>query len=604
MSVSQFFLDDKYLKSILPDYVLRNTQIEMAEIIESALNSYTNTFIEAPTGSGKTMAYLIPSFAGDNKIILSTKTKQLMNQLLYKDIPVVQKIIGSKKTVRSLKGRKNYFCPHRYYKFVHSKAAFYIDAVSWFEEMSKYGDIIEAPWGVLDNDVCSLMTADRFQCIGNKCAYYDECPFYMQKKEANIADIVVTNHFLLLSDIAMKSKESFGSIFEYRDNIIFDEAHSVPDIFSQYAGVEFHLSSLMILFYENKDIIKTENVDKVYKAYSKILDKIKEPKILYEPLADDFKKLIELASSIILSTDDEEIKEEFGAYLLLYEEFNCDKEGVRLIEKTIQKNTVYITLKFIPFESGTDFVKGLKDAATSSVFVSATLSSGGDFAYIIKETGMQDMCETYILDNVFDFNAQGKLFAPKVYNSENDKKNKIYLELLTQMEGSALIICNSLERMQFIEKLLRSAEINKKIYTQAGVNIGELDFCSEDMVLIGSATLREGIDISGGGFKAVILDQLPFEYPKDILLQSKAEKLSGENANSFIDFFLPRAVLYFKQAVGRLIRHEDDFGIWVVLDYRIIDKSYGKYFLDVISNVEIVENIEDALYFIKEDIHG
>ena len=604
MSVSQFFLDDKYLKSILPDYVLRNTQIEMAEIIESALNSYTNTFIEAPTGSGKTMAYLIPSFAGDNKIILSTKTKQLMNQLLYKDIPVVQKIIGSKKSVRSLKGRKNYFCPHRYYKFVHSKAAFYIDAVSWFEEMSKYGDIIEAPWGVLDNDVCSLMTADRFQCIGNKCAYYDECPFYMQKKEANIADIMVTNHFLLLSDIAMKSKESFGSIFEYRDNIIFDEAHSVPDIFSQYAGVEFPLSSLMILFYENKDIIKTENVDKVYKAYSKILDKIKEPKILYEPLADDFKKLMELASSIILSTDDEEIKEEFGVYLLLYEEFNCDKEGVRLIEKTIQKNTVYITLKFIPFESGTDFVKGLKDAATSSVFVSATLSSGGDFAYIIKETGMQDMCETYILDNVFDFNAQGKLFAPKVYNSENDKKNKIYLELLTQMEGSALIICNSLERMQFIEKLLRSAEINKKIYTQVGVNIGELDFCSEDMVLIGSATLREGIDISGGGFKAVILDQLPFEYPKDILLQSKAEKLSGENANSFIDFFLPRAVLYFKQAVGRLIRHEDDFGIWVVLDYRIIDKSYGKYFLDVISNVEIVENIEDALYFIKEDIHG
>ena len=571
MSVSQFFLDDKYLKSILPDYVLRNTQIEMAEIIESALNSYTNTFIEAPTGSGKTMAYLIPSFAGDNKIILSTKTKQLMNQLLYKDIPVVQKIIGSKKSVRSLKGRKNYFCPHRYYKFVHSKAAFYIDAVSWFEEMSKYGDIIEAPWGVLDNDVCSLMTADRFQCIGNKCAYYDECPFYMQKKEANIADIVVTNHFLLLSDIAMKSKESFGSIFEYRDNIIFDEAHSVPDIFSQYAGVEFPLSSLMILFYENKDIIKTENVDKVYKAYSKILDKIKEPKILYEPLADDFKKLMELASSIILSTDDEEIKEEIGVYLLLYEEFNCDKEGVRLIEKTIQKNTVYITLKFIPFESGTDFVKGLKDAATSSVFVSATLSSGGDFAYIIKETGMQDMCETYILDNVFDFNAQGKLFAPKVYNSENDKKNKIYLELLTQMEGSALIICNSLERMQFIEKLLRSAEINKKIYTQVGVNIGELDFCSEDMVLIGSATLREGIDISGGGFKAVILDQLPFEYPKDILLQSKAEKLSGENANSFIDFFLPRAVLYFKQAVGRLIRHEDDFGIWVVLDYRIIE---------------------------------
>ena len=217
---------------------------------------------------------------------------------------------------------------------------------------------------------------------------------------------------------------------------------------------------------------------------------------------------------------------------------------------------------------------------------------------------MQNICETYILDNVFDFNIQGKLFAPKVYNNDNETKNKIYIDLLSQINGSVLIICNSIERMQFIEKLLRNANINKKIYTQVGVNIGELDFCDEDMVLIGSATLREGIDISGGGFKAVILDQLPFEFHKDIVLQCKAEKISDGSANSFIDFFLPRAVLYFKQAVGRLIRHEEDSGIWVVLDHRIIDKSYGKYFLDVINNVEIVENIEDALYFIKEDIHG
>ena len=550
------------------------------------------------------MAYLVPSFASDNKIIISTKTKQLMNQLLYKDIPVVQKIVGGSKSVRSLKGRKNYFCPHRYYKHVHSKAAFYIDAVSWFENNITYGSIIEAPWGILDNDVCSLMTADRYQCVGNKCAYYDDCPFYIQKKDANAADIIVTNHFLLLSDVAMKSKESFGSIFDYRDNIIFDEAHSVPDIFSQYAGVEFTVSSLMILVYENKDIIKTENVDKIYRAYLKIIDKIKEPKILFEPLKEDFNKFIELVSNIILSLDDEEIKDEYNQYVLIYEEFNCNKEGVRIIEKTMQKNNVFISLKFIPFETGTDFVKGLKDAATSSIFVSATLSSGGDFDYIIKETGMQNICETYILDNVFDFNIQGKLFAPKVYNNDNETKNKIYIDLLSQMNGSVLIICNSIERMQFIEKFLRNANINKKIYTQVGVNIGELDFCDEDMVLIGSATLREGIDISGGGFKAVILDQLPFEFHKDIVLQCKAEKISDGSANSFIDFFLPRAVLYFKQAVGRLIRHEEDSGIWVVLDYRIIDKSYGKYFLDVINNVEIVENIEDALYFIKEDIHG
>lgn len=602
MSVSQFFLEDKYLKSIIPEYIYRSTQVKMAEIIESTFSSYTNTCIEAPTGSGKTMAYLIPSLSCSSRIIISTKTKQLMNQLLYKDIPVVQKIVGRNRSIRSLKGRKNYFCPYRYFRFINSKAAFYIDAVSWFEENSKYGIIIEAPWSRLDNDVCSLMTADRYQCIGNKCPYYEDCAFYMQKREANAADIVITNHFMLLSDIAMKSKDSFGSIFEYRDNIIFDEAHSVPDIFSQYAGVEFALSSLMILVYENKEVITINNVDRIYREYLKIIDKIKEPKELFEPLRQDFDNFINLISDIILSLDNEEIKEEYGVYLLLYKEFNSDKKGIRIIEKTVQKNNTVLTLKFIPFEAGADFITGLKEAALSSIFVSATLSSGGNFEYFLKETGLEGSCQTYILENVFDFHQQGRLFVPNI--SSFKEKDEIYKELITNMQGSALIICNSLERMQHIEKLLRKLKINKKIYTQSDVNIGELDFCNEDMVLIGSATLREGIDISGGGFKAVILDQLPFEYHKDIVLQSKAEQISENSAKSFIDFFLPRAVLYFKQAVGRLIRHEDDYGLWVVLDNRILNKNYGKYFLDVIHNVEIIEDIEKALYFIKEEKHG
>ena len=299
---------------------------------------------------------------------------------------------------------------------------------------------------------------------------------------------------------------------------------------------------------------------------------------------------------------DEEIKEEYNTYLQLYKEFNSDKEGIRIVEKTMQKNNTVLTLKFIPFEAGADFVSGLKEAALSSIFVSATLSSGGNFEYFLKETGLDGLCETHILENVFDFHQQGRLFVPNI--SSFKEKDKVYKELISNMSGSALIICNSLERMQYIEQFLRRLKINKKIYTQSDVNIGELDFCNEDMVLIGSATLREGIDISGGGFKAVILDQLPFEYHKDIILQSKAEQISENSAKSFIDFFLPRAVLYFKQAVGRLIRHEDDYGLWVVLDNRILNKNYGKYFLDVIYNVEIIEDIEKALYFIKEEKHG
>ncbi len=602
MSISHFFLDDKYLKSIMPHYIQRDTQIEMAELIEKSFSSYENLCIEAPTGSGKTMAYLIPSFAGSNRVIISTKTKQLMNQLLFKDIPVIQKIVGSNKSVRSLKGRKNYFCPYRYFKYVNSKAAFYIDAVSWYEEYNKYGMIIEAPWGKLDNEVCSLMTADSHQCVGSKCAFYEECAFYNQKKEANSADILITNHFLLLLDIAMKSKESFGSIFDYRDNIVFDEAHSVPDIFSNYAGVDFSISSMMMLFYENKEIISQNNVDVLYKSFIRLIDNIKEPKLIFEPFKEQFDKFMELASNIVVNIDDEDLKNEYSSYTALYQEFNSDKEGIRIIEKSMQKSNVVLILKFIPYDAGADFKKGLQETAISSVFVSATLSSGGNFEYFLKETGLDENTKTHILANVFNFQSQGRLFIPKIESYQ--EKDDIYINLISKMSGSALIICNSIERMQYIEQLLRKNKINKKIYTQVEINIGELDFCKEDMVLIGSATLREGIDISGGGFKAVIMDQLPFEYHKDIVLQSKAERFSSKNNNSFIDFFLPRAVLYFKQAVGRLIRHEDDTGLWVILDYRILNKNYGRYFIDVVKNVEIIENIEDALYFIKEEIHG
>lgn len=598
MSISHFFLEDKYLTSVIPEYKNRATQIEMADIIDSALSDYINTCIEAPTGSGKTMAYLIPALSSSNRIIISTKTKQLMNQLLYKDIPVAYKIVGRDRKISSLKGRKNYFCPYRYFKFINFKASFYLDAVTWYEENSKYGMIIEAPWGQLDNDVCSLMTADRYQCIRSKCIYYEECAFYIQKKEANEADIVITNHFLLLSDIAMKSKDSFGSVFTYRDNIIFDEAHSIPDIFSLYAGVDFILSSLMIFIYENKDIIKHDRVDKIYKEYIKIIDKVKQPKEFYEPLQEDFNKFIQLISDIVLSIDDEELKSEYGGYLSLYKEFNSDKEGIRLIEKTMQKNNIVLSLKYIPFEVGYDFLLGLKEATTSSIFVSATLSSGGNCEYFLKEIGLIENCQTYILNNVFDLNVQGKLFIPDV--STVAEKNSIYKQLFKNMHGSALIICNSLERVQYLDIFLKRLKLKKAVYTQHTINIGELDFCSKDIILIGSATLREGIDISGG-FKVVILDQLPFEYHKDIVLQSKANNISDSPSKSFIDFFLPRAVLYFKQAIGRLIRHEDDYGLWVVLDNRILNKNYGKYFLDVLSNVEIIKDIEKALYFIKEE---
>lgn len=603
MSISKYFIDDKYLKSVLSNYIVRESQIDISDKINDAIENEYNLAVEAPTGSGKTMSYLIPALSSNKRIIISTKTKQLMNQLLYRDIPNVQKVDFFDKTVRELKGRKNYFCPHRYFKHVNSKPAFYIDAVDWYNESLKEGGAFYVPHGRLDSEVCNLMSADRYQCIGNKCNYYDECPFYIQKKEANDADIVITNHFMLLSDIAMKSKNSYGSIFDFRDHIIFDEAHSISDIFSTYAGIEINIYSIFIMFFENKSDIDYTLLDDVYKTYANLASDIKEPKVIYEQFEEKIDNLISKISHVVEASDIDDMKEEFEKYLQLYNEFLLNEEGIRIIEKNIQKNNIVLSLKFIPFNAGSLFLEGLANSNYSSVFISATLSSNGSFDYFFEETGLDSSsCVTYKVPNVFNFKAQGRLYVPESDYLQN--KDKFYSDFVSSATGSVLIICNSIERMDFIERVLRQSKIKKTVYKQTEVNIGTLDFSSEDMVLIGSAGLREGIDISGGGFTVVILDQLPFEFHKDLILQKRGEQIEKRGGNAFMDFLLPRAVLYFKQAVGRLIRHENDFGVWIVLDDRILTKSYGKYFKDVIDNVEIIRNINEALEFIKGGKNG
>ncbi len=591
MLIDKFFTEEGYLPSFLPGYRPRPVQEEAARIIASSMDNFRNAVIEAPTGSGKTMAYLIPAFAGGKKIIISTKTKQLMRQLMLKDVPVVQKFVGSKYSVKLLKGRKNYFCPQRFYRLVLPNAGFYADAVNWYEDQVKNG-ITEAPWGKLDSDVCNLMTADRFQCRVSRCPYYSVCPFYLQRQEANDADVIITNHHLFLSDMGLKASGSQGSIFDFRDHAVFDEAHSLPDIYAQYAGAELSLFGLTMFFRENKDVFGPAETEGIQSLYFSAVGSMNEGRALYDAVKDGVRKLVEAGSAAVEKTGDKELAEEYGRYVSGLEEIERDREGVRIAEK----NEHRLSVKFIPTDAGESFAEGLRETVISSVFISATISAGGRFDYFLAETGLkEDETDTAVLPAAFNFKKQARLFVP----SEKDclKKDDIYLKLAAEIKGSVLIICNSIERMWKVGEIMQSRAGNKKIILQNGADLTNLS-ASQDVILIGCASLREGIDLSGGGFRCVILDKLPFEYFEDFFLKSKAEKVERETGGAFVNFYLPRAVLYFKQAAGRLIRHEEDSGVWAVLDHRILSKSYGKYFLDVLDNVKVVRNVEDALKFI------
>ncbi len=592
MLLENYFKDKSYLQSVLPEYRYRETQVEASKMVMKSFDSYKNAIIEAPTGSGKTIAYLVPSLLSKKKIIIATKTIQLMNQLYFKDLPVVQQMLGDNVNVRILKGRKNYFCPARFYKFIMPNSLYYTDAIEWYDQNYKDG-IVEVPWSQLDSNTCNMMSADRYQCSGSKCGYYEDCPFYFEKQLANESDIIITNHHLLLSDIALKTKGSKTGVFDFRDHAIFDEAHSIADTYSQYAGTDLHLFSMVMFFRENRSSFLMSEFEKLNDMYFKLNASIAENnKIMYSEKKAEIQEIVGFASELVAVSESEELIEEFNRYKEPILALDSDDEGLRYIEKQNQR----IDIKFMPFETGESFAEGIGRTVLSSVFISATISTNGGFGYFMKETGLSDStCDHRILPPVFDFKAQGKLYVP-TYKEEMNK-DSVYAELVKNMNGSCLIICNSIDRMQKVKEYLLAEKTNKRIYTQKDINIGQLDM-GDDLVLIGCATLREGIDLSGGSFKCVILDKLPFENFKDFVIEKKTDKIKADGGNPFAQFSLPRAVLYFKQAVGRLIRHEDDFGLWAVFDERIVNKSYGKNFIDVLKYVDIIRTKEEAIKYL------
>lgn len=621
MSVSKYFKEENYLKSVLKNYIVRESQIDMANIISDSLKNYHNSLIEAPTGSGKTMAYLIPSIDSNDKIIISTKTIQLMNQLIERDIPTVLNALNKNKNIVQLKGRKNYFCPLRYNKYILRNQLMYPDIVEWFNEyMSVHKDYpFLIPYGMF-KDGRELMTADSYQCTGSKCMYIGNCPFERQKNIANEADIIITNHFMLLSDISSKSKMIINEkrkpkgIFDKRDHIIFDEAHSLPDIFSVYAGVDLSLYSILIMFFENKTFFSVEDVRKVVALYQEISNHITEGKALVDDtLYSKINDFMDFTSNLIVELDDEDVTNVYAKYYQLYDEYKSPIDGIRYVEKVMLQNNhntskesirYVVNMKLEPYDISHNFKTGLDASAESSVFISATLSTKGNFKYFINELGIDDDISTHVMPTVFNLKEQGKLYLPlKPGEDVSDRrKDQFLLDFLNNMPGSAILICNSNDRMEQVYRLLSSSNIKKKVFLQTNINIGTLDFNIGDMVLVGSATLREGIDISEGYFSAVILDKLPFEYYKDLILEKKADNIKANGGNPFMDFFLPRAVLYFKQAIGRLIRHEGDSGLWIVLDEKLLDpsKRYKGEFLNVLKNVEIIQTKKEALDFLTK----
>jgi ATP-dependent DNA helicase DinG len=581
--MEKYFLEPEMLASKLPDYHPRSTQIEAARLIDEAFKSFTNIAIEAPTGSGKTFSYLVPSFAQGKRVIISTKTKQLMFQLFKKDVPIVGSLF-SPVNVRMLKGRSNYICPHRFHKYISSNRSYYSDLIEWFEQCSD--DAPEVPHYV-DRQTAGLISATTYQCINQKCKYLSSCPFEKAKKRASKADIVITNHYMLLINMIAPS-----SALGQADHVVFDEAHSLADIFPIIAGAEFRAQALQNLFTPHKAAIPYEKYKEFEISANRLWKLVSEEgKNDYQDIRDEFRRYVEEASLLVEQLKDEDVAGEFENWLTVFHTLESEREGLRYADA--RQNDVYI--RFIPREFGEEFMAGLENTAQSALFISATLAAQGSFDYFLNALGLADRrIKTAILPRVFDMGKQALLYVPKrCYDSE---KNAIMLELIKGLSGSVLIICNSISRMEELIDFFRAKQRTKEVISQTEGNWG-IYTGMDNIILIGCAILREGLDLAGGDFRAVLIDKLPFENFREPYFVYRSEIVEQTVGNAFMNFSLPRAVIYFKQAAGRLIRHESDKGLLAVLDTRIADKSYGKYFLDVLDNTKRTVSIKEAIDF-------
>uniref|UniRef100_UPI0023562F8F ATP-dependent DNA helicase n=2 Tax=Flexistipes TaxID=2351 RepID=UPI0023562F8F len=265
-------------------------------------------------------------------------------------------------------------------------------------------------------------------------------------------------------------------------------------------------------------------------------------------------------------------------------------EGLRLIEP--HKNS--FSLKNLPLSVSDSFGESLGKICVSSIFISATLSVNGSFDYFCNELGLSDVA-TKKVEGGGDFLKNGVCCIPEK-EFYGEKKLEAYFSIIKKLEGGCLIIFNSLEMMNKVYNYLRMKKTGRQLILQTEVDLSQIDITAETVVL-GCSIVREGIDFSGNNLKYVILDKLPFENISDVYLNARKEAFEKEYGNAFMNFYLPRAVIYFKQAVGRLIRHEDDNGAWIILDNRVLTKAYGKYFMDVLKDVQVCHRLSDLPSF-------
>lgn len=620
--IDSFFSSDGALAQAVPDYRMRTQQLEMAQAIAGTIAANAVLVAEAGTGTGKTFAYLVPALLAGGKVIISTGTKTLQDQLFNRDIPTVRAALKAPVTVALLKGRANYVCHYHLERtlqderasFASREEAKYLKLIERYAGITQSGDksgLSEVPENAA---VWQQVTSTRDNCLGSECAHYKKCFVMEARKQALSADMVVVNHHLFFADVMLRD-EGLSELLPACNTVIFDEAHQLPETASLFFGESVSTSQLLELCRDTeaealrgaKDFAPLPPAIAATEKAARDLRLTIEGENTRLPLAAVMKnagfgnaldelleKLDALAAMLESQAERSEGLEncwqrarEIDGSIKRWRD-QAEAEGfVRWLEvfsHALQLNATPLSIAEI-------FNKQLSGSPRAWIFTSATLSVKGDFSHYNSEMGLNvepNTSRSACWDSPFNFADQALLYVPGGMPEPNSREYieevvKAALPVLKASRGRAFFLCTSLRAMQRVHELLLVAFAREKLdFPLLLQGQGSRSHMLErfrkmgNAVLIGSQSFWEGVDVRGEALSLVVIDKLPFAPPDDPVLSARIEKINKEGRNAFMEYQLPRAVINLKQGAGRLIRDETDRGVLMICDPRLITKSYGK----------------------------
>ncbi len=637
-SVTDIFSEDGELAGLLQGFQHRPEQEAMAIAIYDAIDNGHDLICEAGTGTGKTMAYLVPALLSEKKTIVSTGTRHLQDQLKQKDLPIVLDTLKQPLNVMVLKGRANYLCLKRMQtaredpaELTYQQMTDLHEIVQW-SSSSTNGDINELPMMEENPSLRSMVTSTTENCLGQSCSEYDNCFVFKNRKAAMEADLVITNHHLLLADMGLR-ESGFGEVLPLADTIIFDEAHQLPELASTYFSKTLSSRQLleMVTDIRTADHEEAGDIDKLDEMLQKMEKAIRDVRLLFGR-RDSRTAWQELADNDSLAEEIDALLMQMQALLDGLDEAkqrgklleNCwqrCKQHYDFIESYTGKNSdslirwvevrgMHFYLNQTPVNIAETFQQRLKTYNASSIFTSASLAVKADFNHFKNQLGL-DNTATEVWDSPFDYAQQTALYIPTDLPEPNDRNFfeqfiERTIELLKLSDGHAFVLFTSYQALNRAAKRLQD-EVNYPIFVQGHAPRSEMlnrFRQTNNAVLLGTNSFWEGVDVKGDALSLVIIDKLPFASPDDPVLQARLNYLSKQGGKPFMEYQVPQAAIVLKQGVGRLIRDVNDSGVCVICDRRIVSKSYGKKLLSALPGMPVTHDMRDVADFYMRKQHS